>query len=110
MSNNEEKKITDVDIVESAVDDLLDEKIDEAQNILGRRWLERGTFATLIGSSGIGKSVAAMQIAIEASAGKPVFGIPSVRPLNVIVVQSEDSKNDRITQVQCIRELAKEPE
>jgi AAA domain len=110
MGEEKEKTIADVDIVESAIDDLLDEKIDETQNILGHRWLERGTFATLIGSSGIGKSVAAMQIAIEAAAGKPVFGIPPVRPLNVMVVQSEDSKNDRITQVQCIRELAKEPE
>jgi RecA-family ATPase len=109
MSDDEEKKITDIDILENAIDDLLDEKIDEAQNILGHRWLERGTFATMIGSSGVGKSVASMQSAIEAAAGKPVFGIPPVRPLRVMVVQSEDSKNDRIMQVQMIRELAKDP-
>jgi RecA-family ATPase len=90
--------------------DLLDAEIDETQNILGHRWVERGTFATLIGSSGIGKSVAAMQIAIQAAAGLPVFGIPPVRPLNVMVIQSEDSRNDRITQIQCVRELVKEPE
>jgi RecA-family ATPase len=110
MSEEKARIIADIDILESAIDDLLDEKIDHTQNILGHRWLERGTFATLIGSSGVGKSVAAMQIAIEAASGKPVFGIPSVRPLKVMVVQSEDSKNDRITQVQCIRELVKEPE
>ena len=104
-----EKPPVDIDIYENAVDDLLNEKIDATQNILGHRWLERSTFATLIGSSGIGKSVAAVQMGIESAAGLPVFGIPSVRPLKVLIIQSEDSKNDRITQVQCIREIAKDP-
>src|SRR6266446_7331017 len=87
--------------LESVFGDLLHAEIDESQNLLGHRWLERGTFATLIGSSGIGKSVAAMQIAIQAAAGLPVFGIKPVRPLRVLVVQAEDSRNDRIDQVQC---------
>jgi hypothetical protein len=39
MGEEKEKTIADVDIVESAIDDLLDEKIDETQNILGHRWL-----------------------------------------------------------------------
>jgi hypothetical protein len=46
---------------ESVFGDLLNAKIDESQNLLGDRWLERGTFATMIGSSGVGKSVAATQ-------------------------------------------------
>jgi RecA-family ATPase len=109
MSEENKKSYSDMDIIEGSVDDLLNEKIDETQNILGHRWLERGTFGVLIGSSGVGKSVAAMQMAVEAAAGLPVFGIPSLRPLKVMVIQAEDSKNDRIAQVQCIRELAKDP-
>jgi hypothetical protein len=93
-----------IDTIESA-EELLFGEIDETQNLLGNRWLERGTFATLIGSSGIGKSVAAMQIAILAAAGLPVFGIKPPRPLAVMLIQSEDSLNDRKMQVKCIWDL-----
>jgi RecA-family ATPase len=109
MSEEKARITADIDIVEG-LSELLNAQIDHTQNILGHRWLERGTFATLIGSSGVGKSVAAMQIAIEAAAGKPVFGMTPVRPLKVLLVQSEDSKNDRISQTQCVRELLKDPE
>ena len=59
---------------ESVFGDLLNAKIDESQNLLGDRWLERGTFATMIGSSGVGKSVAATQGGILLAAGLPFFG------------------------------------
>ena len=95
-------------ILENVITDLLDATLDQSQNILGHRWLERGTFGLLIGSSGVGKSVVAMQMAVQAAAGLPVFGIPPVRPLNVLIVQAEDSKNDRILQVQCIHEIVKD--
>ena len=85
--------------------DLLNAEIDESQNLLGNRWLERGTFATMIGSSGVGKSVAATQGGILTAAGLPFFGIKPPRPLRVLIVQSEDSRNDRIDQVQCARVL-----
>jgi RecA-family ATPase len=68
-----------IDTLETA-EELLFSEIDETKNLLGNRWLERGTFATLIGSSGIGKSVAAMQSAILVAAGLPVFGIKPPRP------------------------------
>jgi hypothetical protein len=93
------------DFVENPIEDLLNANIDETQNVLGNRWLERETFATIIGSSGIGKSVAAMQMAILFSAGLPAFGIKPPRPLTVVLVQSEDPRNDRIMQVQCIPNL-----
>jgi hypothetical protein len=93
-----------IDTIESA-EELMFSEIDETQNLLGNRWLERGTYATLIGSSGIGKSVVAMQMAILAAAGLPIFGIKPPRPLAVMLIQSEDSRNDRITQVKCIWDL-----
>jgi RecA-family ATPase len=91
--------------MESVFGDLLNAKVDNEQNLLGNRLLERRTFATLIGPSGIGKSIAAMQGRICAAAGLPLFGITPARALNVLVVQSEDSRNDRIEQVQCARLL-----
>jgi hypothetical protein len=93
------------DFMENPIEDLLYAEIDETQNILGNRWLERGTFATIIGSSGIGKSVVVMQKSILFSAGLPAFGIKPPRPLNIVLVQSEDPRNDRIMQVQCIQEI-----
>lgn len=107
--SEENKKEYYNDIFYNVVDDLLDAKIDLTQNVLGDCWLERGTFGVLIGSSGMGKSQAAVQMAIEAASGLPIFGIQTPKPLNVLVVQSEDSKNDLIKQVQCIRMLAAAP-
>jgi RecA-family ATPase len=92
-------------ILETVFSDLLNAEIDESQNLLGNRWLERGTFAMMIGSSGVGKSVAAIQGGILAAAGLPFFGIKPAHPLRVLIVQSEDSRNDRIDQVQCARVL-----
>jgi AAA domain len=91
--------------LESVFSDLLISEIDESQNLLGNRWLERGTFGLMTGSSGVGKSVAATQGGIQTAAGLPFFGIKPPRPLRVLIVQSEDSRNDRIDQVQCARLL-----
>jgi hypothetical protein len=84
--------------IENPVRDLLNAEIDLGQNILGNFWLERGAYNVIVGPSGIGKSVVAIQGAIEAAAGLPVFGMASPGPLRVLVVQAEDSRNDRITQ------------
>jgi hypothetical protein len=91
------------------LDDLLGRELDASANILGHRFLERGTYATLIGSSGIGKSVAAMQIALEAAVGGPVFGMPVPRPLRIVLVQAEDSKNDRVEMVRMATKIANTP-
>jgi hypothetical protein len=93
-------------VVKEGLDDLLPLEIDTSTNILGHRFLERGSYATMIGSSGIGKSVAAMQIALEAACGQPALGIPVPRPLRIVLVQAEDSKNDRIEQVRMARKIA----
>jgi hypothetical protein len=93
-------------LIENPIIDLLDAQINQHENILGNRWLERGTVATIVGPSGVGKSMVAVQICVEAAAGVEVFGMRVPRPLRVLLVQSEDSKNDRIEQVQCIRPIA----
>jgi hypothetical protein len=81
------------------MEDLLDKTIDLSVNVLGKRFLERGTYGTILGSSGIGKSVLAIQIAVEAAMGREVFGLAIDAPLRVLVIQGEDSWNDRVEQV-----------
>ena len=48
--------------IENPVRDLWNEEIDYSANLLGNLWLERGSFAVIQGTSGIGKSMVAFQI------------------------------------------------
>jgi RecA-family ATPase len=91
--------------IENPIRDLLNSEIDRGQNILGNFWLERGAYNVIVGPSGVGKSVVSIQGAIEAAAKLPVFGMTTSEPLRVVVVQAEDSRNDRIMQVQCIKQI-----
>ena len=93
-------------IIEDPFVDLLHEEIDYSQNILGNLWLERTTYAIIQGTSSIGKSMVAIQIGVEAALGRAVFGLRVDKPLRVLIVQAEDSKNDRIQQTTCIHKLA----
>lgn len=80
-------------------------KIDRSQILLGDRWLERGQGAFLVGPSGIGKSVALIQWALMIGAGRVAFGIPVSGTLKVLILQSEDSRNDRIEMAQMLPAL-----
>jgi RecA-family ATPase len=91
--------------IQNPVRDLLYSEIDHSQNILGNFFLERERYTVIVGPSGIGKSVVAIQIAIEAAAGDNVFGMVTPGPLRVLVVQAEDSRNDLIAQVQIIKQM-----
>jgi DNA replication protein DnaC len=96
--------------LENVVNELAVAQIDESPNILGNRLLERGTFGVIIGHSGVGKSTLTVQAGIELAAGHPLLGITPARPLKVLVVQAEGSKNDRIDQVRCLQVLVPDEE
>jgi hypothetical protein len=89
-------------IIENPVRDLLDKAVDYSQNVLGDLWIERGSYVVINGPTGVGKSVLSVQIGVEAALGRETFGIKVDRPLKVLIVQAEDSKNDRIGQFQTI--------
>ena len=93
-------------IIENPIQYLLHEEIDYSENVLGNLWLERNTYGLIQGTSGLGKSMVAVQIGVEAALGRSVFGLRVDKPLRVLIVQAEDSKNDRILQTTCIHRLA----
>ena len=86
--------------------ELFRSTIDRSLVLLGDRWLERGQGAFLVGPSGIGKSVGLIQLAVLAAAGHAPFGIPVDCPLKFLIIQSEDSLNDRIEMAQMLPALA----
>jgi hypothetical protein len=66
----------------------------DANSILGKRWLCKGGSMLWIGQSGIGKSSLAVQMAITWAMGMCFCGIKPVRPLKSIIIQAENDKGD----------------
>ena len=83
------------------------DQIDESQNVLGNRWLERGRGALVTGPSGHGKSIAVYQMMAGWSCGVVSFGInPAIAGgLRIVAVQTEDSHNDLIEMSRCVSRL-----
>lgn len=87
------------------IEDL--EKFDpenDPNRLLGARWLCRGGSALLVGPSGVGKSSLTMQVACLLATGSPIFGIPVVRPLKVLVVQAENDEGDLAEMLAGVRD------
>src|SRR5260221_8790624 len=55
--------------------------------------------------SGIGKSVIAVQAAIEFAIGRPSFGIKPRRPARSLLIQAEDDEGDTIEMTQIVDHL-----
>jgi RecA-family ATPase len=66
----------------------------DPDNLIGKRWLTRGSSMIISGGTGIGKSSMMMQIVIRWALGKDFFGITPVRPLRIGIVQAENDKGD----------------
>jgi len=66
----------------------------DPDNLIGKRWLTRGSSMIISGGTGIGKSSMIMQIVIRWALGKDFFGITPVRPLRIGIVQAENDKGD----------------
>lgn len=66
----------------------------DPDNLIGNRWITRGSSMIISGGTGIGKSSLMMQIIIRWALGKDFFGIAPVRPLRIGIVQAENDKGD----------------
>lgn len=64
--------------------------------LLRHRFLCKGGGMLLVGSTGIGKSALAMQLAIAWALGRSELGIDPVRPLKSLIVQAENDDWDLV--------------
>jgi RecA-family ATPase len=85
--------------------DLVARPIDEADTLLGNRYLCRGGGMLLVAPSGHGKSVLSIQAAIEWGVGRPSFGIRPAGSLRTLIIQAEDDEGDCIEMAQITRHL-----
>lgn len=67
---------------------------DDADCLLGNRYLCRGGSAIWVGGSGIGKSVITIQAAITFALGEDLFGLKPKRRLRSLIVSAEDDFGD----------------
>lgn len=78
-----------------SVDDLIRfEPSNDPDNLIGNRWLTKGSSMILSGGSGIGKSSLLMQLVIRWATGNEWFGIKPVKPLRIGVIQAENNTGD----------------
>ena len=78
-----------------SVDDLIAfSPTNDPDNLVGNRWLTRGSSMILSGGSGIGKSSLLMQLCMQWAVGRDFFGIGGERPLRIGVVQAENNTGD----------------
>lgn len=76
-------------------DELLRHKPNPEHVIAGKGLIKIGAGTTLVGGTGIGKSVLAYQIGVCVALGKPILGVIGVpKPRKVLVIQAENDKDD----------------
>ncbi len=78
--------------------------LDDRNSLLGRRLLCRGSGGLIVGATGTGKSVLALQLAVRLAIGKDFFGIRNTHsgPLKVLLVQAE---NDAVEVAEVLQSL-----
>ncbi len=67
---------------------------DDADTLLGNRFLCREGGALFVGPSGIGKSSASVQMDIAWSLGREAFGVRPPGPLRILQIQAENDSGD----------------
>jgi len=77
------------------VKDLLDfDPLKDPDNLIGNRWITRGSSMIISGGTGIGKSSLMMQIITQWCLGLDFFGIAPIKPLKIGVIQAENDRGD----------------
>lgn len=66
----------------------------DPDNLIGDRWLRRGSSMLFVGQSGVGKSSMIMQQALLWSHGREWFGVAPKRPLKIGLIQAENDVAD----------------
>src|SRR5438552_3492632 len=74
--------------------DLEAASTDDENTLLGNRFLCRGGGLLFVGSTGVGKSTAIIQMGICWAVGRPCFGIKPTKPLKILYIQAENDQGD----------------
>jgi hypothetical protein len=74
--------------------ELVPASANDGNTLLGNRFLCRGGGLLFVGSSGIGKSTAVVQMGICWAVGRECFGIQPPQPLKILYVQAENDEGD----------------
>jgi hypothetical protein len=74
--------------------DLQPAEENDGNTLLGNRFLCRGGGSLFVGSCGIGKTTAVIQMGICWSVGKECFGIVPRQPLKILYIQAENDEGD----------------
>lgn len=78
-----------------SVDDLITfDSINDPNNLVGNRWLVKGSSMIISGGSGIGKSSLVMQLIMQWGLGRGWFELYPDRPLKIGVIQAENDTGD----------------
>ena len=67
---------------------------DMSDNLLGNRLLTKNGSWLIVAQSGIGKSVLAMQMALNFCVGKALFGLPACKRMKILFIQAENNSID----------------
>ena len=77
------------------VKDLMDfDPKKDPDNLIGNRWITRGSSMIISGGTGIGKSSLMMQIIVRWCLGLDFFGIKPVKQLKIGVIQAENDRGE----------------
>jgi len=69
-------------------------KIDDENTLLENRFLCRGGGLLFVGSTGVGKSTATIQMGISWAVGRTCFGISPAKPLKILYIQAANDEGD----------------
>lgn len=70
------------------------DRSNDANSVIGNRWLCKGGSLLIQAQSGIGKSTLTMQAAISWAVGRDLFGIKAIKPLRIAIIQAENDDGD----------------
>ena len=79
----------------TAFDILSYDPLNDPDNLIGDRWLRRGSSLLFVGQSGVGKSSMIMYQSLLWAYGDHWFGVKPIRPLKIMFIQAENDIADQ---------------